>query len=65
MKDLTVVDFLLCFIIMSALAYENTEVNGKVEEAALPFVTQMGRVFALTAGFCVQKRANIPCLIWR
>lgn len=40
MKDLTVVDFLLCFIIMSALAYENTEVNGKVEEAALPFVTR-------------------------
>jgi len=53
MKAMTVFDFLLCFIIMSALAYENMEVNGKVGEASLPFVTQMGFFFLLTAGFCV------------
>lgn len=56
---MTVFDFLLCFVIMSALAYENTEVNGKVGEATLPFVTQMGRVFLLTAGLCVCEREQI------
>lgn len=59
MKAMTVFDFLLCFVIMSALAYENTEVNGKVGEATLPFVTQMGRVFLLTAGLCVCEREQI------